>query len=157
MEKKRIKSYTLVEIMLVVGIIMLLTTISIPGIQRSRMNANQKAAVTSLYAVSMAAQSYRSVGSSYPNVLNDLGAAATPPYLDTVLACAAQPCSKQGYNFYIQNGDADEFAAIAFPQNCGSTGRKVYWVDETGVMRYSDNANCNLGQSWVGSDGTVLE
>ncbi len=130
------KGFTLVEIMIVVAIIALLAAIAIPNLLRARLNANESAAISALRTVSAAAISFRTVNAAYPAALTNLGS-ATPAYIDTVLGCAPQPCGKQGYSFALTGG-TNTFTATARPQTYQTTGVRSFFVDETGVIRWTD-------------------
>jgi len=137
------KGFTLVEIMIVVAIIALLAAIAIPNLLRARLNANESAAISALRTVSAAAISFRAVNAAYPAALNNLGAGSNPTYIDTVLGCAAQPCAKQGYNFAL-TGVANAFTSTARPQTFQTTGVRSFFVDATGVIRWT-NADAAAG------------
>ncbi|OQX81369.1 MAG: hypothetical protein B6D56_02675 [Candidatus Omnitrophica bacterium 4484_70.1] len=125
------KSFTLVEIMIVVAIIALLAAIAIPSFLRARLNANESAAVSALHTISTAAQSYRSVNPKYPSALTSLSS-AEPAYIDSVLGSGA----KQGYSFYLE-GHTYTFSATARPVTYGKTGVRSFYVDESGIIRYT--------------------
>ncbi|MBL7070030.1 MAG: prepilin-type N-terminal cleavage/methylation domain-containing protein [Candidatus Omnitrophica bacterium] len=130
------KGFTLVEIMIVVAIIALLAAIAIPNLLRARLNANESAGISSLRTVSAAAISFRTVNTAYPVALTNLGA-ATPAYIDTILGCAVQPCGKQGYSFALTGG-TNTFTATARPQTFQTTGVRSFFVDESGVIRWTN-------------------
>ncbi len=88
--------FTLVEIMIVVAIIVLLAAVSIPGLLRARLNANEAAAIASLKTISWAAKTYRTSNTGYPENLSELSTSA-PQYVDAVLGSGI----KQGYNFTL--------------------------------------------------------
>lgn len=138
------KGFTLVEIMIVVAIIVLLAAIAIPNLLRARVNANEAAAVAALHTISSAAQSYRGANPNYPAGLSSMAAPlATPPYIDTVLGCVAGTsgaiCAKQGYSFSV-TGAANSFTATARPSVAGTTGVRGFFVDESGVIHWTNTS-----------------
>lgn len=80
MRKK--KGFSLVEIMVVVGIIALLTAMLIPNFLKHRAHANDTAAQAALKAISTAMEAFASANGTYPTDPNSL-LGATPPYLSS--------------------------------------------------------------------------
>lgn len=128
----KLAGFTLVEIMIVVAIISLLAAIAIPNLIRARLSANEAAAETAIRTLHTAAQSYRAVNTAFPASLSVL-ASTTPPYIDSVLGAG----SKNGYNFTI-TAATNTFSATARPQNYGTSGARSFFVDESGVIRYTN-------------------
>ena len=54
----RRSGFTLVEIMVVIAVIFIIGAIAIPGLMRSRVNANEAAAVAALKTISAVAVNY---------------------------------------------------------------------------------------------------
>lgn len=129
------KGFTLVEIMIVVAIIALLAAIAIPNLLRARLAANESAAIAALKTIATSAHTFRSAGATYPTSLGDLGN-ATPPYIDTVLANG----TKSGYGFNL-SGTSAGFSANAWPTAVNTTGVRYFFVDTSGVIRYSTTGN----------------
>ncbi len=135
------KGFTLVEIMIVVAIIALLAAIAIPNLLRARMAAGESAAIAALKTVASAAHTFRAANVAYPTTLGALcfDAAVTnctgtnPPYIDSVLGGG----TKQGYTFNL-TGDASGFTANANPVTPGTTGNRYFFVDTSGVIRFSN-------------------
>lgn len=126
------KGFTLVEIMIVVAIIALLAAIAIPNLLRARLNSNESAAISALKTIATGAISFRSVNAAYPTNLAAL-AGATPPYIDTALGAGA----RGGYDFVL-TGTATTFTATARPQVFQTTGVRSFFVDESGVIRWTN-------------------
>ncbi len=121
--------FTMIEIMIVVAIIILLAAIAIPGLLRSRMNANEATALTSIKTISWAAITYRTNNAAYPSNISVLGV-TNPPYIDTALASG----NKQGYVFNLTS-DANSFNVTAQPAIQNITGVRSFFSDASGVIR----------------------
>ena len=132
--------FTLVEIMIVVAIISLLAAIAIPNLLRARHNANEAAGIAALRTISTACESFRSAQTppSYPANLAALVATA-PFYIDTTLAAAtAAGTAKQGYFYTYAWVNANQFTCTANPAVSGTTGTRIFFVDESGVIRLNN-------------------
>ena len=146
-----------------IPLILIIAAIAIPNLLRSRMVANEASAVGSLKVINVAALNYASTyGNGFPPSIEALagpgGVAAGCDHarlIDEVLASGR----KSGYVFtYIprssvrgkrpvlspqasQNGcsspGSDEYWLAADPIERGSSGRRSFFTDETGVIRFS--------------------
>ena len=134
------KAFTLVEIMIVLAIIGILVATSVPVILRSRMNANENVVKSNLRLIRDALESYRAsqpTALTYPPDLPTL-ATMTPSLLDRTLANAVAPPGKQGYYYVYNFQSSNQFALTATPVSSGVSGKNSYFVDESGVVRYTD-------------------
>lgn len=134
------RGFTLVEIMIVVAIISLLAAIAIPNLLRARHNANEAAGIAALRTISTACESFRSAQTptTYPANLAALSS-AVPPYIDTGLSGAtAAGTAKQGYFYTYALVNANQYTCTASPAVSGTTGTRVFFVDESGVIRLNN-------------------
>ena len=138
--------FTLVEIMIVVAIISLLAAIAIPNLLRARHNANEAAAIAALRTISTACESFRSAQTptAYPANLAALSG-AVPPYIDAALAGAvAAGTARQGYfHIYVMVSN-NEFTCTSSPAAPGTTGTRIFFVNETGVIRLNNAAGAPI-------------
>ncbi|MFA6280987.1 MAG: prepilin-type N-terminal cleavage/methylation domain-containing protein [Candidatus Omnitrophota bacterium] len=143
------KSFTLVEIMIVVAIIALLAAVAIPGLIRSRTTANEANAIRAVKSIATSCEVFRASQSAptYPTNLDSL-TNATPPYVASL--GTGDPVVKAGYN-YTLSGSTDTFFIIANPTISGSTGYRSFCVNETGDL-YSQNSPMSAGCS-----GSILQ
>ena len=127
-------AFTLVEIMIVVGIIITLAALAIPNLFRSRLNASEAAAIQSLKTISVACENYRAAQTPTTYALNLAAMAlpiSNPAYIDNALSTG----TKQGYNFVYNFQNTNQYICDALPVQPGLTGTRSFRVDETGVIR----------------------
>src|SRR5258708_25498612 len=125
------KGFSLIELLIVVTIILIIAAIAIPNLMRSKIQANETAAVGALKALTEGALLYSNSYGGFPHSLTDLGPAAsgTPTssaashLIDSVLASR----SKEGYKFAYVAGETDpaggvlSYTMTAPPLMAGST------------------------------------
>ncbi|UCC95067.1 MAG: prepilin-type N-terminal cleavage/methylation domain-containing protein [Candidatus Omnitrophota bacterium] len=141
------KGFTLVEIMIVVAIIALLAAMAIPNLLRARISAQESAAAGAMHTISAAQQSWRATHATYADDLADL-TSETPPYIDSTLGCAADPCPRQGYAFNMQAGNATGFWVSAAPSPTATVARNFY-IDEDGVLCIANTTAIGNAGAWI--------
>jgi prepilin-type N-terminal cleavage/methylation domain-containing protein len=124
------KGFSLLELLIVVAIILIIATIAIPNLLRSRQAANESAAVASLRTLAAAQVTYSSSGGNY-GTITDLVAAR--------LLDEAFIGNRSGYKYSIET-DGFDYTAEAVPVNPNS-GRYGYYSLPDAVIRYSTNAS----------------
>lgn len=137
------KGFSLLELLIVVAIILIIATIAIPSLLRSRQAANESAAVASVRTVTTAEITYlSSSGGNYGTVAQ----LVTAGLLDSGFNG-----TKSGYTYGIITTGTD-YTITATPASTNN-GRFGYYSVPDGVVRYSTDstlAPANMAGNPVG-------
>jgi prepilin-type N-terminal cleavage/methylation domain-containing protein len=121
------RGFSLLELLIVVAIILIIATIAIPSLLRSRQAANESAAVAQVRTITTALVMYlSSSGGSYGTIAQLVNAGLLDAGFNT---------TKSSYNFSITTNGSD-YTILASPATTNS-GRYGYYSVPDGVVRYS--------------------
>ncbi len=143
--------FSLIELLIVVTVIMVISAIAIPNLMRSRMAANEAAAVGNMRTISGAEISYATTYApgggltGYSNDLASLGSAnCNPPsstsacLIDNDLAQAtSSSTAKSGFYYTYSLSSALGFTLNADPASWDRTGARHFYTDATRVITYT--------------------
>jgi prepilin-type N-terminal cleavage/methylation domain-containing protein len=136
---KRTDGFSLLELLIVVAIILIIATIAIPSLLRSRQAANETHAVANLRTLNTAEVQYISSHQGNYGALADLVAAGL---VDSSFSASA------GYNFDVAlSSNALDYTGTATAQG-PNAGRFDYYTRPDYIIRYStDPTRAPTGQS----------
>jgi type II secretory pathway pseudopilin PulG len=126
--------------------IMIIASIAIPNLLASRMAANEGATLRGLRTIHEAEQTYQATtGNGQYGTLADL-------QRDSLITADLASGEKSGYRFKVEvfKSTSDRpatFAVVAVPTDYGSSGRRSFFVDETGVLRGEDRQGVEASKS----------
>lgn len=130
MKNRNEKGFSLVELLVVVIIIAIVAAIAIPNLLASRRAANEASAISSLRTIHSAEITYFSTtgGNTTYTTIATLGAGNL---IDPTLTSL----TKSGYNFASSiTSSGGGYCASATPSTAGTTGVRVFGVNDTGVL-----------------------
>ena len=141
--------FSLLELLIVVAIILIIAAIAIPNILRARMAANESAAVSTVRNINNSQATYLNQFSSvgFAASLKVLGPSANCDQtgaclVDQIIGCAADPCAKSGFQFYMISAGApaiNTYTTTATPAGWETTGARNVCSYEDGILRQQIN------------------
>jgi prepilin-type N-terminal cleavage/methylation domain-containing protein len=159
---RKVRGFSLIELLIVVAIILIIAAIAIPNLLRARMAANDSSAAASVRSINTAEiayfAAYQTIG--FPLNLAALGgtapctpSSATACLVDDYLATNGGGIGKSGYSFNVTGsasaGSAvnDQFYATGTPLG-SQTGSRAYCSIEDAVLRQQPAGNITLVASY---------
>ena len=139
------RGFSLIELLIVIAVILIIAAIAIPNFIRSRMRANETAAVQNLRSITTANVVYLTTyGIGFADSLPKLGGDPVIPdqnaagLIDSLLS--ATPSTKTGYSYTYTvtataGGQVVGFSVTAAPTTAGATGDRYFYTDQTSIIR----------------------
>ena len=132
------RGFSLIELLIVIAIILIILSIALPQMSKSRMYGQELKAIAELGTIQKAEVQYYSNFNKY-GTLSQLGPPASAGAQEGADAAGLIPQSlasgsSGGYNFTV-TVTAGGYSVSAVPKVFGSTGKRNFFTDETGVIR----------------------
>jgi type IV pilus assembly protein PilA len=133
------RGFSLIELLIVIAIILIILSIALPQMSKSRMHAQEMAAIEELSTINKAEIQYFSQFNQFATSLAQLGPPASQGQAEGPQAAGLIPGSLAsgaagGYTFTI-TATPQGYAVSAVPKSFGSTGRRTFYSDQTGITR----------------------
>lgn len=120
--------------LVIAAIVIIIFTIIVPSLLRSKIASNESSAIASMKQIATAEEQYKvnNGGGKYTTL--DEMSLIDPPYLDDSLGKG----KKSGYFFTLQLSPGNvTFRANGDAVTQDKTGKRHFYVDESGVVRYN--------------------
>lgn len=136
---RRQAGFSLIELLIVIAIILIILSIALPQMSKSRMHAQEMAAIEELGTINKSEIQYYSQFNQYATALAQLGPPATAGAAEGPAAAGLIPGSLAsgtagGYVFTVVQTPTG-YSISAVPKAFGSTGRRTFYSDQTGIIR----------------------
>lgn len=136
LRRDRRGGFSLVELLIVIAIILIIAAIAVPKLNRTRMQAQEMAAIRHIVAIHQAETQYYSTYGKFATDLQQLGPASGAPGPDSSDLIPADLASgvKGGYRFTLAESPTG-YTINANPEVFNSTGTRTFFSDQTLVIR----------------------
>ena len=151
---RAVRGFSLIELLIVVAVILIICAIAIPNFLRSKMRANETAAIANLRTISTGEFVYNTTyGAGFSPTLLALGGNPTIPdpsqagLIDSVLSSG----SKTGYTYTFTvittdaNGNVIDYTVNADPVVQGTTGDRHFFTNQSAIIRQNSSTTATVG------------
>lgn len=133
------RGFSLIELLIVIAIILIILSIALPQMSKSRMHAQEMAAIAQIGTIQKAEVQYYSQFGQYATALTQLGpptssGAAEGPQASGLIPASLANGSGSGYNYTVTQTPTG-YAVVAVPKTFNSTGRRTFYSDQSGIIR----------------------
>ena len=141
--QQRQLGFSLVELLIVVGIIGIISAIAVPNLISSKRSANEASAISTMRLLFSAQNTYRATAGS--GSFGDFGDLETAGLIDSVVG-ASDTVPKSGYLFTNAPVSAVNFPAFdatgepTIYTGALATGQRSFFVNEAGVLYFAASA-----------------
>jgi type IV pilus assembly protein PilA len=150
LRRSKQRGFSLIELLIVIGIILVILSIALPQMGKSQMHAHEMAAIKTLQTINSVEVQYQSTYGQYATSLAQLGPpagsqAAEGPQAANLISGNLASGDASGYKFTV-TATPSGYSVVAVPKVFNSTGRRSFYTDQTGIIRESSTqeaANAN--------------
>jgi len=140
--RRRVRGFSLIELLIVIAIILIILTIAVPKLSTAQMNAREMAVVREIQTINTAQAQYMSQFGKFATTMAELG----PPASGGPGASAADliPGSlssgeKDGYTFVLA-ATPSGYSLNVNPKVYNSSGRRTFFTDQNMIIHQNWSA-----------------
>ncbi len=144
-QRPRQRGFSLIELLIVIAIILIILAVALPQMSKSRMHAQEMAAVATIRTINTMEQQYYTEFGHYASSLSQLGPPSASGGQEGPDAAGLIPAnlssgSTGGYNYTVSQTPTG-YALSAVPKTFGGTGKRTFYSDESGVVHQNWGAD----------------
>jgi type IV pilus assembly protein PilA len=137
--RERQGGFSLIELLVVISIILIILTIAVPQMAKMQANAREMGAIATLKTISTAQIQYQSTYNKFAGSLAQLGPPAGAggtdgPESAGLIQSGLASGESGGYVFTVASTPTG-YSITAVPKTFGSSGRRTFYADQSGVIR----------------------
>lgn len=136
--RRQQRGFSLIELLIVIAIILIILSIALPQMSKSRMHAQEMAAIKTLNTINTTEIQYQSQFGKFATAITQLGpppsGGGEGPEAAGLISGNLASGTSSGYNFAVTQTPGG-YGVSAMPKTFGSTGRRTFYTDQTGVIR----------------------
>ena len=131
------KGFTLIELMVVVGLVGVISSIAIPNYIQSRRSARESAAISNVRTLTSAEGAFLSTSGGYTQYAS-FSQLTTQGLIESTFVNNGGV--KDGYLFVITQPDITSYTITAAPQTADAALMRYFYADQSGVIRQNTGA-----------------
>ena len=131
--------FSLIELLVVISIILIILFFAVPQMAKIQANARETGAIATMKTIFSAQIQYQSTFNKFATSLAQLGppsgtGGAEGPEAAGLIPGSLASGESSGYIFTL-TGTASGYTVSAVPKVFGTTGRRTFYLDQSGVVR----------------------
>jgi type IV pilus assembly protein PilA len=153
-QRRRVRGFSLIELLIVIAIILIILTIAVPKMGVAQMNAREMAVVREIQTINTAQAQYNSQFGKFAASMAELGPPASggpgPAAADLIPGSLAVG-DKDGYTFTLA-ATPSGYTLTANPKVFNSSGRRTFYSDQNMIIHQNWSAEpANTSSPELGS------
>ena len=133
------RGFSLIELLVVISIILIILFFAVPKMTSIQANARETGAISTMKTIYAAQIQYQSTFNKFATTMPQLGppagsGGAEGPEAAGLISGSLASGESSGYVFTL-TGTPSGYTVIAVPKVFGTTGRRTFFLDQSGIIR----------------------